>query len=440
MLQDMKLKYLFLTGILAMTALTACVNEGLQSEQNEQNVQQGAAKGRMALNVTKLDPAATRAQYEVTDFPVTLFNAEGQQVTSWNRVDEVPANYVLSVGSYIVESHTPGAIQKRMSYPYYKGTADVEIQKDVTTNVTVVCKMQNSSITVNYDADFLSVFSEWGITLDDGSSNSTTALSFTNADGTSPATVYWLFEQEQVSQLTLQFRGKTQNGSTVSARNVLTKQQATQQYDNDSPYFGGGDAIVINFTPVESTSGNVTGITINATVTFSETNQTVTLEVTDNGFSDPGNNTGNDPGNNPGDDPSNVPITLNLPNNMTVSASTEKSLGDTYIKCDNGIKSIKVSIESTSDEMIESLGDLNTNYGVDFIHGAEIVDNQSVVQLFNDLNQPLSVPAQGDIDYTFPIGNFFGLLGFLSGQHTFNMVVEDMNGAKKNGTLTLTVE
>ena len=90
--------------------------------------------------------------------------------------------------------------------------------------------------------------------------------------------------------------------------------------------------------------------------------------------------------------------------------------------------------------MIESLADLNTNYGVNFIAGAEIVDNQSVVQLFNDLNQPLSVPAMGDKDYTFPIGNFFGLLGFLSGQHTFNMTVEDMQGNKKNGVLVLTVE
>ena len=90
--------------------------------------------------------------------------------------------------------------------------------------------------------------------------------------------------------------------------------------------------------------------------------------------------------------------------------------------------------------MIESLSDLNTNYGVDFIGGAEIVDNSDVVQLFADLNQPLSVPSQGDIDYTFPIGNFFGLLGFLSGEHTFNLVVEDMDGNKKSGKLILTVD
>ena len=221
----------------------------------------------------------------------------------------------------------------------------------------------------------------------------------------------------------------------MAARNELTKSQTEEQYDGDLTYFTGGDALNINFTPVESTTGKVTAIAINATVTFTETSSSMTLEVTDSGtLEEPETPT---PGPTPGDDTS---ITLNLPNNMTVNAATEKSLGDTYIKCDNGIKSIKVSIESTSSEMIESLGDLNTNYGVDFVGGAEIVDNSDIVQLFNDLGQPLSVPAQGDVDYTFPIGNFFGLLGFLSGEHTFNLVIEDMNGNKKNGTLILTVE
>lgn len=431
----MKLKYNILTAALATMALASCVSENLDADQNAKFAE---GSGRMALSVTQLEPAATRAVTEVDNYPVVVYNDGGQQVVSWNTVSEVPSSYLLSVGNYTVESHTPGVIQKKMTTPYYKGSTAMEITKDVTTNVEVVCKMQNSKITVSYDADFLEVFTAWEITLDDGS-ESNIALSFTNNDGTTPNPVYWLFE-ENVLQLTLNFRGTTQDGSTVSARNVLTKTVAAESYDNDSQYFTGGDGIVINFTPVESTSGHVTGITITATVTFDETTQPVSLEVGDNGTLTPGG--GDDPSG--GDDPNaggdDTSITLNLPQNMTVNAGTDKSLGDTYIKCDNGIKSIKVSIVSTSDEMIESLGDLNTNYGVDFINGAEIVDNQSVVQLFNDLNQPLTVPSAGDIDYTFPIGNFFGLLGFLSGQHTFNMVVEDMNGTKKNGTLTLTVE
>lgn len=72
--------------------------------------------------------------------------------------------------------------------------------------------------------------------------------------------------------------------------------------------------------------------------------------------------------------------------------------------------------------------------------GAEIVDNQNVVTLFNDLQQPLSVPSQGDKSYNFPIGNFFDLLQVLQGEHTFYLNVTDMTGASKAGSVSITVE
>ena len=122
------------------------------------------------------------------------------------------------------------------------------------------------------------------------------------------------------------------------------------------------------------------------------------------------------------------------------AASVDKSLGDTGIACEDGIKSITVKVESTSADMLASLSDLKTQYGVDFVGGAEIVENQNVVQLFNDLQQPLSVPTQGDKNYTFPIGNFFGLLQVLQGEHTFNLTVSDMNGEVKTGMVVITIQ
>lgn len=425
----MKLKNTFLIGIIAMAGLSSCVSESLKIDgQTTDKV----AKGYMKLDVSQLNPEVTRAQSQVTNYPVKIYDAEGNVVESYEAVSQVPSMVVLAVGNYTVESHTPGVIEKKMSYPYYKGGKEMEIIQNYTTQVEVVCKMENSRIQVSYDADFLNTFETWTITIDDGSE---TVLTFTEKDGNSPAAVYWYFDPaDNVTELTLNFRATTKSGSTVSARRTLTKESASETYNTDET-FTGGDAVVINFTPTENTEGQVVGINISASVTFEETSGDATLDVTDAGLQEDPNQGGG------GDDPqTEVPITLDLPENMTVSAATEKSKGDTYIKCDDGIKSIKVIIQSTSDEMLSSLSELNDNYGVNFLTGAEIVDNQQVVKLFEDLNQPLSVPSQGDIDYTFPIGNFFGLLGFLSGQHTFNMVVEDMNGKKKNGSLTLTVE
>ena len=239
-----------------------------------------------------------------------------------------------------------------------------------------------------------------------------------------------------MESLKVNFRGVTTTGSTVAANYVLTKNMADESYDDDRKNFGGGDAITLNFNPTESTEGNVTSITINADVTFTETNETIDVEVVDKpGFEDGGSTGGEDP--NP-----DKPITINLPADISYPAFTEPedpSIGNTYIAAEKGLKSITVSIVSTSADMNSSLADLNTQYNVDFITGAEIVSNQNVVALFESLGQTLDVPAEGDKEYTFPIGNFFGFLKVLAGEHTFNLTVTDMEGNTKSGKLKITV-
>lgn len=417
----MKLQNTLLAGAIAIAALSSCCNEDAFDAMEQ--------TGKMQVAVDIAKPQA-RATTEVTDFPVIIYNAAGTQVYSYSTVADVPANITLEVGNYNVESHTPGSISKKMAAPYYKGVQDVEILKDITSQVNVLCKMQNSKITVNYSDEFRNVFSTWEITVNDGSE---TALSFTNSS-TSNST-YWYFGEEGVESLKVNFRGVTTTGSTVAASYVLTKSMADESYDDDRKNFGGGDAISLNLNPTESTEGNVTSITINADVTFTETNETVDIEVVDKpGFieepDDPNPGGGDETG-----------ITLNLPADMSFNSSSQPdvSAGDTYITAEKGLKSITVNLASTSNEMNSSLAELNTNYGVDFIGGAEIVDNQDVVRLFDDLGQTLAVPSEGDTEYTFPIGNFFVLLTMLPGEHTFNLTVTDMEGNTKNGKLKITI-
>lgn len=422
------IKNLLFLGALSVVALSSCVSENMDLDKI------GKEMGSMELNVDIVQPQ-TRAVTEVSSYPVVIYDAEGNQVESYNTVNDVPSKITLSVGNYSVESHTPGGIENPMSYPYYKGVQKVEILKGITSAVEVVCRMQNSPITVSYDEDFTDVFASWEITVSGGTR---TALSFTNTSSTAP--VYWYFGEDGVKELIVNFRGTTQEGSTVVARNTLTKDQTDTHYDNDRENFCGGDALTLNFKPVETTEGTISSITINANVTFTETNETINVIVVDKSHMD-------DPGNEPGggDEPGgNDKITLTLPSPISYplfgAASVDKSLGDTGIACEDGIKSITVKVESTSADMLASLSDLKTQYGVDFVGGAEIVENQNVVQLFNDLQQPLSVPTQGDKNYTFPIGNFFGLLQVLQGEHTFNLTVTDMNDEVKTGKVVITIQ
>lgn len=423
----MKIYNNILAGTLTLMAFASCMSEDLESKFTA-----GGDKGTLELGVELLQPA--RRDVSTVNFPVVIKDASGSVVKEYATVAEVPASIVMAVGSYTVESHTPGEIAKSMSNPYYKGASDVEIVKDVTSPVNVVCKMANSQVNINYDEEFRNVFTAWEVTIDDGSE---TALSFTQSSTTN--TIYWYFGEAGVKQLVVNFRGTTTTGNTIAARNVLTKNQSsTGGYDDDNTNFTGGDLITLNFAPTESTEGNITGITLSANVVFDETAEDINVGVIDvPGLNDP---TGGD--DNPGGGDTEG-ITLDLPEDITMAGvgapAPDKSLGDTYIAAGAGLKSIMVRIESDSEDMNSSLGDLSEQYRVDFLAGAEIVGNQNVVALFESLGQTLSVPAQGDKEYTFPIGNFFGFLKVLAGEHHFHLTVTDMNGNTQSGSLLITV-
>lgn len=412
------LKHIFL-GSTILLSLFSCTNESLSTTD--------CRKGSMSLDVDKLSPSATRA-VETADYPVAIYSlSDHREIASYERADQVPNRIQMGVGMYYAEAHTPGEMDKVMDKPYYAGRDTFEILQNINTESKVVCRMANGCITVRYSEKFVETFKEWTITVNDGGESALIYTREENVLETSP--VYLRFE-EDVQVLIVNFAGTTKGDNRITTASTLTKLQASERYDSDTKCFSGGDHIVINFEPVESTEGELTGITITANIQFEESEEDFEMEVEDFIPEDDEEN----------DEEENTAITLNLPKDMVVSGATDPALGNTYIAAEHGIKSILVKMTSTSDEMMTSLEDLKTEWDVDFLSGAEVVANQKMVALFEGLGQSLSVPAVGDKEYTFPIGNFFGLLQFLSGDHTFALTVTDMEGNIKNGFLKLTVE
>lgn len=427
----------------ALMGLSSCLSENPYAANDDNN-------GNMRLSVDVLTPETTTraaSNIDTRTFPVTIYASDGSVVKEYESQSVVPTLIPLEVGKYTVSAHQPGELQQKMDAPYYMGSKDLEILKGITTDVDLICKMANSCITLNYSEEFLATFTSWSVTVNDGNE---TALSFESEAGIKTQTMYWVFK-DNASTLTVNFAGISTEGNKISATNYLTKTQATEKYDDDNAAFSGGDALTLNFTPVESTEGDLESINITANVVFTETNEEISVDVWDKledivipgGGDNPGGGGDNPGGGGDGPDSHDSPITLDLPQPISYPIfggdGVDKKLGDTYIAAEDGIKSIVVSIESTSDDMISSLADLKEQYGVDFISGAEIVENQNVVQLFQDLDQPLTVPSEGDKEYTFPIGNFFGLLQVLAGNHTFHLTVTDVNGLEKIGDVVISI-
>jgi len=441
----MKIKNTFLLGILAVAGLSSCVSENIENEDAK------TAKGRMALTVSLLKPAETRytadelaSMTKVTDYPVVVKDANGTVVNSYNTVADVPESVVLGIGDYTVESHTPGTLGAGTTtqYPYYEGSEVMTIETGITTNVDVVCKMKNGSVSVVYSDEFKNYYSDWTVTFDDNQGDEGTAYAFTQSMG--DKLIYWNFGENVIDKLNLNFVGVNPNGKNVKDKKTLTKVAGTYQesYDDDNLYFGGGDAVVVNFGLKMDGHGTVTGITVTATSTlFGETTETVNLEVTDNPDQyEPGV----DQGGGGGETPTVVPITLTIPNTITFTSgeggSLDPSIGDVKIEAEKGLKSLMVTAESSNPDMVASLEAVGAGYGLDFVGaGVEVVGNNDLVAFFSGLGKTLAVPAEGDTEYNFPVGAFFSLLDVMSGTHTFHLTATDLEGNKKSGTLVIVV-
>lgn len=414
----------------------ACIVLGLASCGNDEFPTRDTYQGSISLNVRREAPSVVRA-VETADFSVMICSQVTDDVVkTYERADEVPDKVTLPVGGYYAYAHTSGQLQKIMDIPFYEGRDDFEILRNINTISTVNCRMANGGITIAYSDEFKETFADCTVAVDDGSES---VIIYHASDETEfvPVTRY-LHYRDNTKALYVNVIATTREQGFRSTMNfTLTKKEATEQYDGDKDYFAGGDCIVITCNPthLETTEGSIVGIDINADIQFTEEEEDFDIDVED--FF-PENDEDDTPEEKPEGDMN--AIVLDLPENMVVQEGTDASKGDTYIAAEHGIKSIRVEMISTNEAMMESLATVADGFPkANFVVGAEVVGNQDMVSLFAELGQTLDVPAEGDKEYTFPIGNFFGFLTVFPGEHTFTLEVTDKKGNAKRGVLVLTI-
>lgn len=431
----MKLFNIFSLGVLMACAFSSCEMKKELTSDLEESFEMGA----LELDVTVKQPVSnSRAESDVptNNFPVVIQGtSEGIEDVKkeYNTVDGVPETIQVPVGNYNVSSHTPGELQKKMDAPYYAGNTDITVTKDIETVANVVCKMANSRIQINYGDEFKTSFQAWTITVDDGSE---TALTFTNEDE-NPARVYWLFD-ENVKSITVNITAITNDGNTVRDRRVFTKSDASENYEDVGDAFTGGDAIEINMGITESTTGNVTGITIEANITFENHEDTVDIPTVDEDDSDESTE--------PTPTPDEGNVTLNLPDDVTysISAGDAPASADAYIASEAGLDKIVVTIVAGNKDFQAILVDLTMD-GQSFLSengGVDLIDNSDFGNLVATVDS--QAPTDGCKEYTFPIGAFFTFLNMTGAtdpgkSHEFHITVTDKEGNEKTGVFKVTI-
>ena len=398
-------------------ALVACVSSC--ELKDELRGEDGAASDMGALELAVDVQGASRADANVPsagDMYVEVVGTEDAAEPVYSGFYRDMENPVrIPIGTYSVKAHTEGEIKKQMPSPYYGGSQELVISKDITSQAEVVCKIMNTKVTMGYGDNFKGKFSSWTITLDNGKES---VLTFTEK-GEAP--VYWYLAEDEVSSLTLNFTGVTSDAEaeTISWQKSFSKADADEVYEDDDKFFTGGEALDITFDIEESGDpepGNRPQISFDITVdlTFGDTEPggeeepepTDEIVISDNG-------------------------TGYLENGVTVSGGAYPTDVAVVMDVKNGIKSIYVKIattNSTFESMVRDMG-LVDGDGMDLASESAA----SLASLF-----PL--PQAGATGYTFTMSDtLFGLLANFAGKHDFTLTVIDANGNQQSATLTINI-
>lgn len=372
-------------------------------------------------------------EVDPADFPVVFALNNSDYTKEFDTYENLleEEKVELPVGNYTVSSHTPGTLTKRMDHPYYSGEENLTVSKDITSDATVTCTMQNSRILLTYDNTFTSKFKTWTITIDDGTNN---ILKYTETDGTNLQAVYWLFEKD-CTAIKINISATTASGATVTESRTITKPD-----DATTDSWVGGDALTITMVPGpdEETPTGVSGIIINVNAFFeTEKNDTVGVPVEGEDTETPtdpdeGGDT-TDPDEGEGD---NTPAAPTLSGEyLGKTVSYDKGSGEPFPEVSVEMtvpgKIEKVMIKATCSDpllagILADIGFMNEPDGVDLVTTTD-----------ETLTKLLELPSHGFSSYTFELGALGNMLTV--GQHTFTVKVIDQNSKEVTGTLSFNI-
>lgn len=442
----MKKIYILVAGFLLCTGLVSCEMKDELLGDNQVSTETGLVELGVWVE-NKLNVAVSRGEAESggtgkdtdvdpSDFPV-VFQMKDKEYTENYTYKEIEGKTIqLPIGTYTVSSHTPGELKTEMDYAYYAGDDEISVSS-VTQIAKVKCTMQNSRIVLNFPADFQTAFSDWTVTLNDGSY----VLEYTREDnGGSPDAVYWKIADD-CKEIIIDIRATNSEGKTVIESRTIEKPAEASDKN-----WVGGDALTITMEPgaapedPEEPTG-VSGITIKVDAFFeNEEKDTVEVPVEDEEVpTEPSEPDGGDEGDGettePGEDggeTSDAPTLSGeyLNKVCNYDKTSTEPFPELSISMDvpNGIRDVKV-VATTDNTIFESALKEMELTG----EGVSLINNETLGKIF-------TLPTQGATSYDFVLSSNIGtmLKGFV-GNHTFRVEVIDEKGKSASGTLSFSI-
>lgn len=420
-------KIAIIASLFCLGALSSCELKDELTGPKGENSEMGA----LELTVSVSESAAqSRANSEAPgNYPVVIVNKDTEEEAYNGTYEEMKKPLSLPVGTYTVNSHTPGDIKTSMTSPYYGGEKEMTITKGVVSVLDMVCKMLNTKISLKLGDDFKAAFKEWTINLNDGSGH---VLKFTEADVENNV-VYWYFgDNAHVSTLTMDITATTQDGVKIRDQKQFTKADAEESYEDDSDEFTGGDALNINIGAIEESTPEPgekpqLGFNVSVDITFDGRDETVEIPVVDVPTTDP-----------PVDPPvSDEPITISdggtgyLTDGVIVTGGEFPTDVNVIMGIEKGIKNVFVKVSTENEVFKGMVAELGLVAG----DGMDLASSEA-----SGLAELFPLPEAGATEYTFSMSEMlFTMLNGFEGKHDFTLKVVDKEGNEKSAVLTITV-
>lgn len=454
-MKDMKKIYTMAAGFLLCAGLVSCEMKKELFDNEEIPTETGLVELGVEVD-DKTNVVITKAEatedgeeqgttVETDDFPVSFTLKTNTNYKKEVTYSDIKGQTVeLPIGTYEVVSHTPGEMSKQMSSPYYKGSNELTVTKEATQQAEVICTMQNSRIAVVYPKEFQDEFSEWTITVDDGTGNILEFIYDKDHPNLNPDAIYWAIA-ENCSSISISIKAKTKSGASVSETRSVTKPAGAADMN-----WVGGDALTITMQPVEANTGHVSGITINIDAFFeTEKGETVEAPLGDEETT----TTPTDPDEGEEDGETEVPtgeLSITMPNNGLIeytqgSIPTDPAIIE--ILAPAKFKSVVVQIKGGN----TAFADIIAGLGIQLDTGRDIMtlsakndDESFVIDLLG------GVPTTDDPDYQLNMTQFIGLMdgfgptsvnddGNNLDAHEFIVTVTDQNDETVTGTLRVKI-
>lgn len=102
----------------------------------------------------------------VENFKVSIFNAEGSEVMSFESASDIPDVIELAIGRYYVTAHSNNNLPAAFNNPYYYGESELfEISPNTSRSVIVNCELANTMISIVYSDNVRNAFADYATTV-----------------------------------------------------------------------------------------------------------------------------------------------------------------------------------------------------------------------------------------------------------------------------------